>query len=105
MLNQNLVNELIACSDIHISQSVYSSLADMALQLQLHYAISSGVTYDVHDLQVVLIHYLEGSIEALVDDLMFHVVEGDRAYAFNRSEYERQINKLQPLEPARQIAA
>ena len=105
MLNQNLIDGLIACSHVHISQSIYDSIADVALQLQLHYVINSGVTYDLHDLQTVLVHYLEGSIESLVDDLMFHTVEGDRAHAFNRSEYERQLNKLQPMELAHQTAA
>ena len=105
MLNQNLINELIACSNIHISSSVYTAIADAAVQLQLHYVINSGVTYDLHNLQTALVHYLEGSIESLVDDLMFHTVEGDRAHAFNRSEYERQLNNLQPLELAHQTAA
>ena len=105
MLNQNLINELIACSNIQISQSIYDSIADIVIQLQLHYVINSGVTYDLHDLQTALVHYLEGSIESLVDDLMFYTVEGDRAHAFNRAEYEQQLNKLQPLEFAHQTAA
>lgn len=105
MLNQNLIDQLVTCSGIHINQSVYDSIADAALQLQLHYVINSGVTYDLHDLQTALVHYLEGSIESLVDDLMFHAVEGDRAHAFNWAEYERQLNKLQPMELVHQTAA
>lgn len=105
MLNQNLINELVACSNIHINSSIYDSIADVALQLQLHYVINSGVTYDIHELQAALIHYLESALESLVDDLMFHTVEGDRTHAFNRAEYERQLNKLQPLELAQQGTA
>ena len=102
MLNQN---SQIPSTDIYISQSTHSSIADLAMQLQLHYVINSGATYDVHDLQQAILQWLESSIESLVDDGMFHLVEGQKGFAFNRSEYERQLNKLQPLEPAEQTIA
>jgi hypothetical protein len=37
-------------------------------------------------------------VEALVEDALFHTVEGDRAYAFNRRAFEVQLRKLQPVE-------
>ena len=96
MLTQH-VQPIAPSTDIYISQSTHRSIADLAMQLQAHYAIESGAAYDAQDLQQAVIKWLESSIEALVDDGMFHLIEGRRENAFNRSEFDRQLNKMQPI--------
>ncbi|HEY9699664.1 MAG TPA: hypothetical protein V6D10_20555 [Trichocoleus sp.] len=104
MLTQT--NQPIAPStDIYISQSTHNSIADLAMQLQAHYAIESAAAYDARDLQQAVLKWLESSIESLVDDGMFHLVEGRRENAFNRSEFDRQLGKLQPIEAVQPIVA
>lgn len=77
-------------------KSIQRSLHRAAIALQTHYCNRDGSVYQVNDLQQVLTTWLELSIEELVDDVLFHTVEGDRAYAFNRSAFERQLNRVQP---------
>lgn len=56
--------------------------------------------YRLEDLQRVLMHWLESSIESLVEDALFHTLEGERAFAFNRRAFERQMQYLQPISSA-----
>jgi hypothetical protein len=83
------------------TEAVQQALQEAAIALRLRYAHEMGETYRVEDLQQVLTHWLELSIEALVEDALFHTVEGDRAYAFNRRAFELQLQRLQPLDPSR----
>lgn len=100
-----MLTQTIPSTDIYISQSTYNSIADLAMQLQSHYAIESGAAYDARDLQQAILKWLESSIESLVDDGMFHLVEGQRGFAFNRPEFDRQLSKLQPIEATEEVAA
>ena len=73
-------------------------LNSIAAQLQSHIAHNDGTVYAVEDLQQALANWLELSIESLVEDAMFHTVEGDRSQAFNRRAWELQLARLKPLE-------
>jgi hypothetical protein len=79
------------------TEAVQTALNQTAIALQARFAQETGDRYGVDDLQQALTQWLELSIEALVDDALFHTIEGDRAYAFNRRAFELQINRLQPL--------
>jgi hypothetical protein len=79
------------------TEAVQTALNQTAIALQVRFAQETGDRYGVEDLQQALTHWLELSIEELVDDALFHTVEGDRAYAFNRRAFELQIKRLQPL--------
>jgi hypothetical protein len=77
---------------------IQEQLNSAATQVQAHIAQNDGTVYSVEDLQRALSAWLELSIEALVEDAMFHVVEGDRAQAFNRRAWELQLARLKPVE-------
>ncbi|HEY9644532.1 MAG TPA: hypothetical protein V6C57_28810 [Coleofasciculaceae cyanobacterium] len=78
-------------------EAIQTALNQTAIALQARFAQETGECYCVEDLQQALTHWLELSIEELVDDALFHTVEGDRAYAFNRRAFELQMQRLQPL--------
>ncbi len=71
------------------------ALQAAATELQARLAEASGERYRVEDLQMALAHWLELSIESLVEDALFHALEGDRSYAFNRRAFETQLCRLQ----------
>jgi hypothetical protein len=74
-----------------------TALNTAAIELQAYFAQTYGAQYRTEDLQTALTHWLELSIESLVEDVLFHTLEGDRAYAFNRQAFEKQIKKLKPI--------
>lgn len=76
-----------------------------ATELQTHYAHEYGDAYRIEDLEQALHNWLELSLESLVEDVLFHTIEGDRSYAFNRSAFELQMQRLQPIEEQTAIAA
>jgi hypothetical protein len=77
---------------------IRSALRDTAIELQGHFLHEDGDLYRVDDLQRALENWLELSIEALVEDALFHVVDGDRATAFNRATFEAQMQRLRPVD-------
>jgi hypothetical protein len=72
------------------------ALSEAASQLQAYFLREEGSEYAVADLEHVLDRWLELSMERLLEDVLFHVVEGDRAYAFNRRAFELQMEQIQP---------
>jgi len=86
---------------------IQEQLNSAAAQLKAHIAHNDGTVYQVEDLQRALNSWLELSIEALVDDAMFHTVEGDRSQAFNRHAWETQLARLKPvqIEVSEKVAA
>lgn len=87
-----------------ITPSIDSDMIQLALQraaarLQDHFVREEGEVYRVEDLEQALASWLELSVEALVDDALFHTVEGDRSFAFNRRAFESQMKRLQPVDP------
>jgi hypothetical protein len=78
-------------------EAVQSALKLAASELQSHFLHEEGELYRTDDLQQALNHWLELSIESLVDDVLFHAVEGDRSYAFNREAFEAQMRRMQPV--------
>ncbi|MBW4468134.1 MAG: hypothetical protein KME07_22130 [Pegethrix bostrychoides GSE-TBD4-15B] len=87
--------------DIDATQA---ALQTTAAELQARLAEESGERYRIEDLQTALAHWLELSIESLVEDALFHAHAGDRSYAFNRRAFETQLRKL-PAEAASSQAA
>lgn len=87
------------------TDATHSALKTAAVELQERLAQDHGEQYCTEDLQVALTHWLELSIESLVEDVLFHTVEGDRSYAFNRRGFEKQLKKLQPSSPSALRAA
>ncbi|MCU0568695.1 MAG: hypothetical protein MUF49_19120 [Oculatellaceae cyanobacterium Prado106] len=76
------------------TDSLNEQISEAALDLQSHLMRETDELYGVEDLEQALANWLELSVEALVDDVLFHVVEGDRSTAFNRRAFEIQLNKL-----------
>jgi hypothetical protein len=73
------------------------TLKEAARQLQSHFICEEGNTYEIEDLRQALDRWLELSMESLLEDILFHTVEGDRAYAFNRRAFELQMERIQPI--------
>jgi hypothetical protein len=84
-------------NDLANDSIVQDTLSDAASQLKNRFLREEGNTYAVEDLQKALGNWLQLSVESLLDDVLFHVVEGDRAYAFNRRAFEIEIQRLQPV--------
>lgn len=80
------------------------ALETAAIELQARLAQEYGEQYRAEDLQTALTQWLELSIESLVEDVLFHTLEGERSYAFNRRGFEKQLKKLQPT-PAKAFKA
>ena len=74
------------------------TLNEAAIQLKNHFIREEGSTYSIENLQQALNNWLELSVESLLDDILFHIIEGDRAYAFNRRAFELEIQRLQPTQ-------
>lgn len=79
------------------ANTIQQELNSVAAELQAYYVQKNGTTYTTEDLTKVLTNWLELSIEALVEDAMFHVVEGDRSYAFNRHAFEHEMERIVPV--------
>jgi hypothetical protein len=79
------------------TDATQTALQSAAAELQARFAQESGEQYCVTDLQRALSQWLELSIESLVEDAVFHTVEGDRSHAFNRRAFEIQLRKLQSV--------
>jgi hypothetical protein len=84
-------------NDLVHDGTVQDTLSDAASQLKNRFIREEGNAYSVEDLQKALSNWLQLSVESLIDDVLFHVVEGDRAYAFNRRAFEIEMQRLQPI--------
>ena len=79
------------------TDSIQSALETAAIDLQAHLLQEEGELYRVEELQRALENWLELSVESLVEDVLFHTVEGDRSMAFNRSAFESQLRRVRPV--------
>jgi hypothetical protein len=95
-MNSQLVND----------STIQDTLNEAANHLKTYFLREEGSEYSIADLQQALSNWLDLSIESLLDDVLFHVIEGDRAYAFNRRAFELELQRLQsiPLEQKPQNA-
>lgn len=82
--------------DIFISDSVQEAIAQAAQTAQHVLEQQEGTHYSIGDLQAVLVKWLETSIESLAEDAIYHCLEGDRAYAFNRHGFTTALQALTP---------
>lgn len=80
------------------TDAMQSAFQTAAAELEAHYLKEYGEQYRIEDLQAALTRWFELSIESLMEDVLFHTVDGDRAYAFNRRVFEMQLRKLKPIE-------
>lgn len=85
------------------TDAIQQALRRAAVELRAYYAHEQGELYRVEDLRQALNNWLELSIESLVEDALFHTVEGDRAYAFNRAAFEAQMQRIQPVEEGHHV--
>lgn len=54
---------------------------------------SEGLDYLPSEVAGAIADWLELSLEQLVDDALWHLVEGDRSYAFNRKAFEDSLDR------------
>jgi hypothetical protein len=80
------------------TDTMESAFQSAAAELEARFVEEYGEHYRVEDLQAALTRWFELSLESLIEDVLFHTVDGDRAYAFNRRAFEIQLKKLQPVE-------
>lgn len=81
-------------ADPHLDvDATKSALRFAAVALQARFLEEYGECYHLEEMQAALTRWLELSIESLVEDVLFHTVEGDRACAFNRRAFEAQLRK------------
>lgn len=80
------------------TDAMQSAFQTAAAELEARFVEEYGERYRVEDLQAALTRWFELSIESLMEDVLFHTVDGDRAYAFNRRGFEMQLRKIQPIE-------
>lgn len=80
------------------TDAMQSAFQTAAAELEARFVEEYGERYRVEDLQAALTRWFELSIESLMEDVLFHTVDGDRAYAFNRRAFEMQLRKIQPIE-------
>jgi hypothetical protein len=78
------------------SDNVTEALQIAAAKLQARFA-QGGEVYDVNEIHEKLCTWLELSVEQLADDALYHCVEGDSTYAFNRHAFTDEMKKIQPI--------
>ena len=79
-------------------ETIQADLKAAAEMLQAYYIHEAGTVYQLADLEQALTTWLELSVEALAQDAIFHAIQGDRTYAFNRPAFEQQIQRLDPVD-------
>lgn len=77
-----------------ITDTAVESLHQAAEQLQQHYLSEKGYCYPLEDLLGALVKWMEGTIEDMANDAVFHAVEGRDDYAFNRRGFQRAMQQL-----------
>lgn len=80
--------------NLYISESVQDAIADAAEKAQAYLENEQGVHYSLNDLKNAFVKWLEISIEQLAEDAMYHCLEGDRSFAFNRQSFTTAVEKL-----------
>lgn len=86
------------------TDTVHSALEAVAIELHNHFLHEEGEAYRIEDLQNALAHWLELSVESLVEEALFHTVEGDPSVAFNRYAFEQQMKRIKPMKAPREVA-
>lgn len=88
--------------NLYISEFVQDAIADAAEKAQVYLEQEKGIHYPVNDLKTVLVKWLELSVEQLAEEALYHCLEGDRAYAFNRCGFTQALEKLTPVHTPQQ---
>ncbi|MBD2156208.1 hypothetical protein [Leptolyngbya sp. FACHB-16] len=77
-----------------ITDTTIESLQQAAEQLQAHYLNEEGHCYPLEELLQALVLWMEGTIEMMASDAVFHVIEGRDDYAFNRHAFTKAMQRL-----------
>ena len=75
------------------TQDVLERLQPVADEIQEYFRSEDGTVYSRTDLLNGLMEWLGSSIEQLVDDALFHTIEGDTSYAFNRQSFKSSLRR------------
>lgn len=81
---------------IFISDTVRQDIKDAVQKAQMYFEQQVGVHYSESDLEKAFVHWLESSIEQLADEAIYHCVEGDHSFVFNRPVFTSALAKLTP---------
>ncbi|NJO81271.1 MAG: hypothetical protein HC827_24130 [Cyanobacteria bacterium RM1_2_2] len=82
--------------NIYVSDTAKQTLSSVVPQVQAFLERELGLHYSVNDLEKALMHWLEASIEQLADDALYHCIEGDISFAFNRHSFTHALSRLKP---------
>lgn len=84
---------MLSADQIYISEAAIDSLNAAADELQ------SLIGMEAEPLRQALLQWFEASIESLAEDAIYHVLRGRSDLAMGRSEFNRQIAKLEKRQP------
>lgn len=89
-----------------ITDTALNALTLAASQIQSALLDYAGEQYEIQDLNEVLAHWLERSIESLCEDACEFCVTGDRTHSsFNRDVFEAQLKQRPSINIWEQAAA
>lgn len=86
------------------SQELLERLQPIAQELQEHFSHENGIEFSQAGLINVLTGWLNDSLDGLIADALYHTVEGDRSFAFNRQDFTRRLSRC-PVQPVKQEVA
>lgn len=81
---------------IDISDTTQAALTSAAQEAQAWFERENGEHYPVSALHQVFAQWLEASLEQLAQEALYHCVEGDPMFAFNRVAFRDRLSKLAP---------
>jgi hypothetical protein len=79
-----------------ITDTAINALSEAATQIQAALA-DHGEHHEVEEINLILSHWLESSIESLCNDALYHCVTGDRTFAVNRVEFHKLLDRKRIL--------
>jgi len=73
---------------------VDEKLTTAASELQAFYREQDGIVYPLEDLKAALTGWLEGAVEQLAQEAVWHCCTGHSTCAFNRTDFEDRLKLL-----------
>ena len=80
--------------NLYVSDETQATIQQASEQAQAFLEHEEGKHYQVDDLKKTFWKWLEQSVEQLATDAMYHTLEGDRSFAFNRHGFEDMLKTL-----------
>lgn len=81
-------------SQAMFAPDVDEKLNAAASELQAFYREQDGIVYALEDLKAALSGWLEGAVEQLAQDAVWHCCTGHSTCAFNRTDFEDRLQML-----------